>query len=313
MIAPEKPLNENQRLAALKSLGLLDSPAEERFDAITRTVASTFDVPIVLLTLVDSDRQWFKSNVGIDTKETNRDVSFCGHAILQKEPLIIEDALADERFHDNPLVCEVPNIRFYAGCPLYVKGLPVGTLCLIDRKPRYFSAENKTLLRQYAKFIELELLVDSAQSIDDETALLNKNAFEQLAQPYVEHCHLMLIPVSIGFVLIQGIDLLKTQAPARYKELIGLTADRFKQAFTGFDLLARYDERSIVALQSNASTDSTHQKLDSVIDKIVSEISTQPEFCYLSFTSGVASVNSNQSVSSSLFDAFAKAVQSLQD
>ncbi len=132
-----KPDNEAARLAALHELLILDTPPEERFDKIARFAADEFDMPIVLVTLVDAERQWFKARVGTQVCETGRDVSFCAHAILHDEIMVVEDALQDPRFADNPLVTGAPHIRFYAGAPLALpSGLRLGTLCLIDRRPR---------------------------------------------------------------------------------------------------------------------------------------------------------------------------------
>ena len=137
MKQPPIPENESERLGALRALLLLDTPPEERFDRIVQFAAREFDVPIALISLVDENRQWFKSRVGLDACETSREVSFCGHALSMDAPLVIEDALLDERFADNPLVAGPPHIRFYAGAQLRLaSGLVVGTLCLIDQAPR---------------------------------------------------------------------------------------------------------------------------------------------------------------------------------
>src|SRR5437763_23683 len=148
-------VDEATRLIALRALNLLDTPAEERFDRITRTAMRTFDVPIVLISLVDADRQWFKSCQGLALTETPRSISFCGHAILQDQALIIRDALLDPRFSDNPLVTGDLHMRFYAGQALSVlNGSRVGTLCLIDRRPRDFSADDCHALRDLAYWVE---------------------------------------------------------------------------------------------------------------------------------------------------------------
>ncbi len=137
MLAAPIPDNDAERLAALYALLMLDTPPEERFDKLVSFAAAEFDVPIALLTLVDQDRQWFKSQLGLSACETSRDVSFCGHAILKPEIMVIPDALADERFADNPLVTGDPFVRFYAGAPLIMpSGHALGTLCIIDTRPR---------------------------------------------------------------------------------------------------------------------------------------------------------------------------------
>lgn len=158
MIAPRIPENEPKRLAALRALGVLDGPIEERFDRITRLLARLFDVPIAVISLVDSDREWFKSCHGISQREGGRDVSFCGHAILGEDILLVPDARKDPRFADNPQVTGPMKIRFYAGCPLKASdGSRVGALCIKDHRPRQLTADQVQLLKDCAGWVETEL------------------------------------------------------------------------------------------------------------------------------------------------------------
>ena len=156
---------EIDRLAALVRYGVLDTAPEESFDRLTRMACRLFDMPICLVSLVDSSRQWFKSRQGLDAEETARDISFCTHAIMHDDVMIVPDALEDQRFKDNPLVVDDPHIRFYAGAPLEVNGgHRIGTLCVIDREPREFSPAQAELLADLAHIVvdELELrLVNS--------------------------------------------------------------------------------------------------------------------------------------------------------
>lgn len=157
MLEPSHPLNEAARLAALRALKILDTPAEARFDRITAFARTLFEVPIALVSLVDRDRQWFKSKTGLDAAETPRAVSLCGHAILTSDIFVVEDASIDARFSDNPLVTGPPFVRFYAGAPLNITGFTLGTLCLLDHQPRHFTDREKELLGNLAGWVEREL------------------------------------------------------------------------------------------------------------------------------------------------------------
>lgn len=159
MQAPTKSINERSRIQNLKDLNILDTPITKYFERITRITKALFDVPIVAISLVDQERQWFKSIQGLDVCETSREVSFCGHAILQDDIFIINDALLDQRFADNPLVTHDPKIRFYAGYPIKSKyGNKIGTLCIIDNKPRNYTAKELGPLKDMAALVEDELL-----------------------------------------------------------------------------------------------------------------------------------------------------------
>ncbi len=156
---PPLPEGEQERVRALHGLALLDTVPEERFDRYTRIAAALFDVPMAGVSLVDSDRQWFKSRVGL-ASETPRDVAFCAHAILDENVLQVPDTLEDARFADNPLVSGSPHIRFYAGRPLSLAdGSRIGTLCIIDQRPRYLDDEQLALLDDLAALVEAELTV----------------------------------------------------------------------------------------------------------------------------------------------------------
>ena len=150
--------NEKQRLKVLWQYDVLDTMPEEVFDDLTELAARICEAPIALITLVDEDRQWFKSKVGISDKETSRDISFCAHAILQSDLFIVSDATKDQRFAHNPLVTSDPRIRFYAGAPLITPdGHALGTLCVIDKVPRELRPDQKTGLRVLARHVVTQL------------------------------------------------------------------------------------------------------------------------------------------------------------
>lgn len=178
---------EAARLEALKDYRILDTDAEQSYDDITFLAAQLCDVPIALISLVDADRQWFKSKVGLDVNETSRDVSFCAHAILGDDTLVVKDAREDERFRDNALVCSEPNIVFYAGVPLCTpSGARIGSLCVIDRRPRDLSALQlrslETLAHQVVLQLELKRVSDQLAG-----ALQRLDVMEQLI-PICSYC-----------------------------------------------------------------------------------------------------------------------------
>lgn len=181
------PPSEIARLEALRQYRILDTPCEQAYDDITALAAFICDAPIALISLVDSDRQWFKSKVGLNVNETSRDSSFCAHAILSEGIMIVNDALRDERFHNNPLVTGEPKIRFYAGVPLRTPDThQIGTLCIIDRQVRELSEYQTKTLKALARQVvmQLELSRISAQLAD----ALEKIELMEGLMPICSHC-----------------------------------------------------------------------------------------------------------------------------
>jgi GAF domain-containing protein len=158
MRAAPIPENEAARLETLRQYQVLDTDSEETFDELTRLAAYVCETPTALISLVDENRQWFKARVGIQARETPRNISFCGHAILRRDCFIIENALLDERFADNPLVISEPFVRFYAGMPLWSpEGFAIGTLCVLDCKPRTLDGKQVGALGMLANQVMSQL------------------------------------------------------------------------------------------------------------------------------------------------------------
>src|SRR5688572_1160630 len=175
---PEIPANEVARLETLHALNILDTSPEERFDRLTRLARRMFHVPIALVSLIDANRQWFKSSAGLDVRETPRDTSFCGHAILDDAIMMVPNALDDPRFADNPSVTGEPHVRFYAGAPLKApNGTRLGTLCIIDRKARVLDADDLAALRDMAAIVEDELAARQISMQDELTKIANRRGF----------------------------------------------------------------------------------------------------------------------------------------
>lgn len=170
MLIPEMPCDEVLRQQILDDNDLIDTPADPYLDTLVRVVREVFAVKTVLISLIDHDRQWFKSRIGLDITETPRTISFCAHAILGTQPLIVEDTYNDLRFHDNPVVVNNPQIRFYAGQPLFSQeGQPLGTLCLIDPHPGHLSEQQVRLFIDMATLVEGYLKL---RHISEQTAQL---------------------------------------------------------------------------------------------------------------------------------------------
>jgi signal transduction histidine kinase len=176
MMAYASPSNERERLAELYRYEILDTPAEQFFDRLTQLAAQTFEAPIAVVSLVDRDRQWFKSHHGTALTQTPREQAFCAHTILSKEPLVVEDATADPRFANNPLVLGDPSIRFYAAAPLVTsRGFVIGSLCVIDRRPRTVTPDQMNTLRLLAvQVVQQFELRQVAETLRRQSTLLEK-------------------------------------------------------------------------------------------------------------------------------------------
>ena len=154
--------NESRRLATLKKLQILDTEQEQLFDSITHGVCRVFSVPISLISLIDETRQWFKSNTGLDARQSPRQHAFCRFALNRQTVFIVNDALEDPKFKNNPLVTGSPFFRFYAGAPIIVEGHVMGTLCAIDTKPRELSDRDSFILESFAKVVADAMLMRKA-------------------------------------------------------------------------------------------------------------------------------------------------------
>ena len=182
MLQAPIPPDDTARLQELRSYGVLDSPDEQSFDDIGALVRDIANTPIGIISLVDENRQWFKSCIGLDAKETPRNISFCGHTILQRTPLIIEDALEDPRFCDNPLVLQEPHIRFYAGFPLISSnGLALGSLCAVDQQPRHLEAHQIQALERLARLAVRQMELKRQSRLLEQAAQAAPEAQEGLA------------------------------------------------------------------------------------------------------------------------------------
>jgi diguanylate cyclase (GGDEF)-like protein len=271
MKKPEIPENEAERQAVLERSNLVYSTHEERFDRITRLARRSFNVPIALISLVSDNIQWFKSCQGLPVSETSREVSFCGHAILQDETLVIPDTYKNSDYADNPLVLNEPHIRFYAGHPIRLGIVKLGTLCIIDIRPRRLRPDDIDALKSMALWVENELklsLYTQAQKdlmakvgslqrksmIDADTGCWNKRGMDELFSREVSRAHdnneaitLMLINVEI-VPKQEGKSANETN-----KTIIKEVVQRIRMTIRPHDVIAKVDDNKVFVLLTNCN------------------------------------------------------------
>lgn len=269
MIPPPTPENEDARIGSLERMKIISTPREADLDRITRTARKILRTEIALISLIDRERQWFKSRCGVDATETSREISFCGHAILGDETFIVNNASEDERFHDNPLVAGDPKIRFYAGEPLRNSdGFTIGTLCVISAKPREMTEDEVETLRDLGRIAELVLQyriisvsqlalldeLDAAERdslLDPLSGLWNRAGFDRLFA--IEIARAVRNTDSLAVALVD-IDEFKNinDALGRAKgdEAIALAADLLTRTARPNDIVARYGGEKFVFVAS---------------------------------------------------------------
>ncbi len=265
MIEPPFPLDETQRLMSLHSLRILDTAPEERFDRITRMAQRLFGVEICLVSLVDSNRQWFKSKQGLGACETERGISFCGHAVLDEKIFLVCDASKDPRFLDNPLVTSDPNIRFYAGCPIRGPiGHRIGTLCLIDSSPRTLSNDEQDTLRDLAAMVEDELTLVSQSTIDELTQVSNRRGFHNIARHMLSLCRRVQTPAELVFFDLDGFKQVNdNHGHEAGDEILKKFAKLLTKCFRSADVVARLggDEFAVLMAGSDIESDAALDRL----------------------------------------------------
>lgn len=296
MLVAPIPENEHTRLETLRGLHILDTMAEERFDRITRLARRLFSVSISVVSLIDSDRQWFKSVQGLDVCETSRDISFCGHAINQPTVMVVPDALNDPRFADNPLVLAAPNIRFYAGFPLTMpNGMRVGTLCIIDDKPKEFSLQDEQALEDLGRLVEDELLSIQQNTLDALTAISNRRGFELLAEKTLANTDRLGLSTSLIFF---DLDYFKEindefgheEGDIALKSFANLLIDCFRES----DVIARFAGDEFVVLLSQREQVSVDSVLQRFADLVKQHNQQNGKSYALAYSQGVVSRQAKQ-------------------
>jgi diguanylate cyclase (GGDEF)-like protein len=266
MEPPRKTAEEAFRLDTLHSLGLLDTPAEERFDRLCRIARRTLEIPWAMITLVDAERLWIKASCGLELEEIPRDYSFCGHALHDDDILVVSDAAADPRFADNPYVVEDPGIGAYAGCPIAAgNGSRMGTLCVCDSRPRAFSEEDEVLLRDLANIAERELEEPRPGTLDSLTGVSDSRTFYSLARHMLTFCERVQSPATLVFFQLGDADI---QSPlhghAQTDRILMNFADILLSSSRESDVRGRVDTNEFTLLLANCDA----RRVETVLERV---------------------------------------------
>ena len=322
MQVPAFPENEALRMSALRATDMLFTPAEERFDRITRLASRLLGTPIALVSLVADKCQWFKSAQGLAATETSREVSFCGHAILGDETFVVENATQDARFSGNPLVTGDPNIRFYAGHPLHTAdGSRVGTLCVLDRSPRKLSVEQREVLRDLAALVETELqrgqLSETQRdlirerdelrrkaSIDGLTRMWNRASIMEVAGAEIARA-MRGTPMCVAMVDADHFKRVNDSHghPAGDAVLVEL-AGRISRGVREFDAVGRYGGEEFFAVLSNCSIEAAQAVCERIRGSVAGDpVATPAGLIGVTVSIGLAAYDSTHTDLESLLGA----------
>lgn len=290
MLAPKKSHNEAERLHALRALRILDTSREERFDRVTRMAKQVFNVPIALVSFVDENRQWFKSSDGLEVAETTREVSFCGHAIHQDDLMIISDTKEDPRFFDNPLVLDYPHVRFYAGFPLKLRpGVNIGTLCLLDTKPRVLAAKDQQLLQDFGAMIEQEIRSMQWATSDELTMLYCRRGFFTLAEHAREMCIKESLSVAFVFMDLDGFKCLNDQYGHQEGDFALMQfAAVMQKTFRDEDIVGRFGGDEFIVMLYDTEPEVIQTLLDQFDDALLAVNQEVKKPYQIEFSAGVA-------------------------
>ncbi len=264
MPAAPIPPDESRRIAALYALDILDTEPEERFDRITRLAQRLFGVSSATFTLIDQDRQWYKSSTLGSGGEDPRELSFCAHAILSEETTVVGDLREDERFADNPWVVGDPNIRFYAGHPVAAPGGErLGTLCVADQEPRPTNEFDAEALAELAAMVEAEISALSLAIVDELTALSNRRGFEMLGERLVAAAARLKLPITAVYADLDNLKSINDDFGHEAGDrAIAAVGSLLELNLRGSDLIARLGGDEFCALLVGAESETASAAAD---------------------------------------------------
>lgn len=284
----------------LRSQNVLDTPSKERFDRLTRLAKHMFNVPIAVVSIVDENRQWFNSCLGLDISETPLDISFfCGHDILKTEVVIVSDTKKDPLFSINQLVLNEPHIRFYAGCPLrHLDGSILGTLCILDTNPKILEKDDLESLKDLAELAEHELMAIQLATIDELTKIFNRRGFIKQAEQSLYICARHNIATSLVFFDLNDFKSINDNFGHAEGDIALIAfSEQIKNTFRSSDVLARLGGDEFVVLLTDTSIDP--------VEKSIARLQLAIE-CYnkaanrgynLSFSDGIVAIDHKKNIS----------------
>jgi diguanylate cyclase (GGDEF)-like protein len=282
------PPNESGagRVPGLHALELLGADPDERFDRFTRLARHLFDTPIALLQLTGSDRRWIKSRIRLDPKNPRPELGFCSEALLRDGVVVVPDTILDERLRDHPLVVDLPEIRFYAGCPLRAPdGSPLGTLCVIDHEPREVSEEDAGVLVDLARMLELELKSLALATVDELTNLTNRRGFDASAEHTIAMCRRVGEPATLLYFDLDDFKSVNDAlGHAAGDRVLRTFARHLRETFRDSDVVARVGGDEFCVLLTSATTEHVQRPLS----LLKGRLKTREDEPLVSFSVGIA-------------------------
>ena len=276
------PGNEAQRLQAVRSYDILDTPPEVDFDALTRVAAHAFSTPAAVVGLMDSDRLWFKSQLGLGVPQLDRQIAFCAHAIMRPdEPLVVEDLQQDPRFRHNPLVTQAPHLRFYAGAPIVnPQGYALGTIAVVDMQPRVFSEAQRALLSDLSTLVITALesrhraiLLGRLAMTDYLTGLANRAQFERSLDSEMAHTRRTGQLCTLLYMDLDGFKAVNDRlGHAAGDEVLCEVARRLAQQVRAEDQLARLGGDEFAVLMRESTQDSAESLAKRIVAAVTAPI-----------------------------------------
>jgi len=288
--------NEVTPLQELRSLNITDTSEDERFDRLVRLAKRMFRVETALITLVDENHQWLKSGIGLPENITLHDISFSRHAIHGNDILVIPDITKDERFADNTLVLNDPNIRFYAEIPLrHLDNRKLGSLRLIDKKPGSLDEDDLEILKDLAELIEHEVIATQLTSLDDLTRISNRRGFITIAQHSLDICARQAISATLVFFDLNNFKFVNDKfGYAEGDKMLKAFANQMRNAFRDSDLFARLGGDEFVVLLTKTSNKSTEEILDRFQQSIDLYNKTANRGYNISFCVGILTIDGEE-------------------